>query len=156
MIGVLILSIVPGIILLFLLAVGLVNLVTGIRDRKPGDAFRGVFVMLVTVGLGWAISFVILGSPERDTTEVDRAHAIKCTAKILGERDARSRVNGDEIYRFHVRVQIPGRAPYETDSTATVSALVAGGIGAGRTGYACRADRDHPKKVQILWGHPMP
>lgn len=88
-------------------------------------------------------------------SQVARARAVDCTAEILGVRDERSRINGDEVYRFRLRVQIRGKAPYETDSTAAVSPLLAGGIGAGSTGYACLADRDHLKKVEILWDQPI-
>ncbi|MGW3767036.1 hypothetical protein [Actinomadura verrucosospora] len=45
-------------------------------------------------------------------------------------------------------------ASFETDSIAAVSALPAGDIGANRSGYACPADRDHLKKVEILWDQP--
>ncbi|WP_329243719.1 hypothetical protein OG417_46465 [Actinoallomurus sp. NBC_01490] len=154
MIDVLIVNILLGIVVLGVFAMGLSGLVDAIRERKPGDAFGGVFIMLVAVGLGWAISFVVLSHHKIVPTRVGSAHAVNCTAKILRERDARSRINGDEVYRLRVRVQIPGRASYEADSSAAVSPLVAGGIGADRTVYACRADRDHLKKVEILWDHP--
>lgn len=151
-----ILQVFLGIVVLGVFALGLFGLVAAIRDREPGTAFGGVFIMLVAVGLGWGILVVAAGYREIVPTRVAHAHAVNCTADILKARDAHSRLNGDSVYRFHVRVNIPGRAPYETDSTAAVSPLIAGGIGAGRTAYACRADRDHPKKVEVLWDHPMP
>ncbi|MEV3923106.1 hypothetical protein [Actinomadura coerulea] len=54
-----------------------------------------------------------------------------------------------------MRVQVPGKAPFETDSIAAVSPLLVGDIGANRSGYACLADRDHLKKVEILWDQPI-
>ncbi|GLY76533.1 hypothetical protein [Actinoallomurus iriomotensis] len=156
MVGFLILQAFLGIVVLGVFALILPGFVEAIRDRKPGTAFGSLVIMLAIAGIGWGIFTVASRYKEIVPTRVDRARAVNCTADILRARDSRSRLNGDSVYRFHVRVSTPGKAPYETDSTAAVSPLVAGGIGAGRTGYACRADRDHPKKVEILWDHPMP
>ncbi|MGI5325299.1 hypothetical protein [Actinomadura nitritigenes] len=141
------------IVLLGVFAMGLFGLVTGIRDRD-GAAVGGVIMMLAAVGIGWAMTFVVKQQHQLMTSQVSASHAVRCTATVLKVKDERSTINDDRVYRFHVRVQTPGQAPYETDSTAAVSPMLAGAIGAGETGYACRADRHHPKKVQILWNHP--
>lgn len=141
------------VVLLGVFAMGLFGLVTGIRDRD-GTVAGGVLMMLAAVGIGWAMTFVVKQEHQLMTSQVSASDAVRCTATVLKVSDERSTINDDRVYRFHVRVQAPGEAPYETDSTAAVSPMIAGAIGAGKTGYACRADRHHPKKVQILWGHP--
>ncbi|QKG23075.1 hypothetical protein [Actinomadura verrucosospora] len=150
--------IIDGLVYLVLLgvfAMGLFGFVSGVRGHE-GTVAGGVIMMLAAVGIGWAMTFVVKQHHELMTSEVGASRAVRCTATILKARDARSTINGDHVYRFHVRVQTPGKAPYETDSTSAVSSMVAGAIGAGRTGYACRADRHHPKNVQLLWNHPTP
>ncbi len=76
------------------------------------------------------------------------------TAEVLDVQGEVAQINDTHIYRYRVWVQIPGKAPYETDSTGA-SPLHGGGIGAGPTGYACLADRDDLKKVEILWDQPI-
>jgi hypothetical protein len=47
------------------------------------------------------------------------------------------------------------QVPEKPRSRPTVSPLLAGDFGANRSGYACLADRDHLKKVEILWDQPI-
>lgn len=138
------------------LAMGLSNLVDGIRRRKAGDIVGGVFFVLVAVGIGWAMSFVVVQQHEIAASQVDRADAVRCTATILGQQDAHSRINGAELYRFHLRVRIPGKPAYETHSMAVESPYSGGQLGAGRTDYACWADRHDPDRVEIRWADPVP
>ncbi|MCO6004176.1 hypothetical protein NE236_04220 [Actinoallomurus purpureus] len=146
--------VVIGLVVLVLGAFGLFGLVGGVRDRKPGVVVGGVIFLLAALGCGWIISLLV--SVDHDlTSHVDRARAVNCVVEIIGGGREIARINDTHVYRFRVRVRIPGEAPYVSDSTGAVSSL-SGGIGVGRTGYACLADRDHPKKVEILWDQPMP
>jgi hypothetical protein len=142
--------------LLGVLAMGLSNLIGGIRRRKAGDIAGGVFFVLVAVGFGWAMSFVVVQQHQIAASQVDRADAMRCTATILGQQDAHSRINGAELYRFHLRVRIGGKAPYETHSMAVESPYTGGELGTGRTEYACWADRHDPDRVEIRWADPVP
>ncbi|MES9536214.1 MULTISPECIES: hypothetical protein [unclassified Actinomadura] len=140
---------------LALVPLGLFGLVGGLREREPKVAIGGLIFLLAAAGCGWGISLVVSVNHEITGSQVARAHAVDCTAEILGVRGERAQINDTHFYRVRVRVQVPGKAPFETDSIAAVSPLLAGDIGANRSGYACLADRDHLKKVEILWDQPI-
>lgn len=144
-----------GVIALVTGALGLIGLVAGVRARDPRLAFSCVPFLVAAAGFGWGISVVASVSDEITTSRVDRARAVNCAAEILSAGDERARINDAHVYRFRVRVRIPGKVPYETDSTAAVSPLLAGRIGVDRTGYACLADRTHFDQVEILWDQPI-
>ncbi|SCF18818.1 hypothetical protein GA0074695_4155 [Micromonospora viridifaciens] len=96
----------------------------------------------------------MLVSVNDEIAGVDPVRAVNCTAEILDVQGEVAQINDTHIYRYRVRVQISGKAPYETDSTGA-SPLLGGGIGADPTGYACQADRDDLKMVEILWDQPI-
>ncbi|MFV2179823.1 hypothetical protein ACFHW2_27650 [Actinomadura sp. LOL_016] len=144
-----------GVAALACAAPGLFAVVAGIRGRDPKSAFGGLPFLLAAAGFGWAMSLVVSVNHEITGSRVDPARAVGCTAEILGAGDESARVNGAHLYRFRVRVQIPGETPYETDSSGAVSPLLAGRIGAGGAGYACLADRGDRRQVEILWDRPL-
>lgn len=52
-------------------------------------------------------------------------------------------------------MSIAGHSSYEIDTTGATSLLSAGRVGAGPVRYACLADRDDLKKVEVLWDQPI-
>ncbi len=147
------LIIVVGFALLIFGACGLGVLVRGVRGHDRALAFLGLPFLLGAVPVcGWVIFKLV--SLNDEIAGVDPARAVNCTAEILDVQGEAAQINDTHIYRYRVRVQIPGKAPYETDSTGA-SPLLGGGIGAGPTSYPCLADRDDLKKVEILWDQPI-
>ncbi|MFC9976722.1 hypothetical protein ACFVH6_38070 [Spirillospora sp. NPDC127200] len=134
---------------------GLYGFVTGARERDYMVVPGSLLALAAGAGFGWMAFQVASVDDAITTSRVDRARAVNCTAEILNAKDERVRINETDVYRFRVRVQIPGKAPYETDSIGAVPPLLAGRIGTDRAGYACLADRLHLDQVEILWDHPI-
>ncbi len=133
-------------------ALGLSFLVPAVRHRDRDLAFGSLIFLLPAAGFGWGVSVVV--SLNDEIAGVDPARAVNCTAEILDVQGEVAQINDTHIYRYRVRVQIPGKTPYETDSTGA-SPLHGGVIGAGPTSYPCLADRDNLKNVEILWDQPI-
>lgn len=146
------LIVVVGFALLICVAFGLVAIVLGVRSREPKVAWSSLVMLLPAAVCGWVIFRLV--SLNDEIAGVNPARALSCTAEVLDVQGEVAQINDTHIYRYRVWVQIPGKAPYETDSTGA-SPLHGGGIGAGPTSYACLADRDDLKKVEILWDQPI-
>ncbi|WP_141721714.1 hypothetical protein [Micromonospora citrea] len=140
-------------LMFFVFALGLGGLgIYLFRQDAPGVGAVLLFVAMICFGGAYAF---YRADAQMAESEVDRGQAVACVAEIVDMHDKRSMTNDYRHYQFRLRVQVPGRDTYETDSHAAVSPLTLGMIGADKITYHCLADRSDLKTVEVLWDRPV-
>ncbi len=133
--------------LLFYLGILLIGggvVTTIVALTQDGDFWTGIPVALPGV-----ILFFVGGGLRRSAKRAERLrlHGISGRATIVGVRPTGTRINNVPMVEFQLRIELPGRAPYE----ATSRMLLSGGVGAVQPGatVAVRVDPQTPTDVLI-------
>ncbi|MFI6515491.1 hypothetical protein ACIBF1_08035 [Spirillospora sp. NPDC050679] len=142
-----------GVFLLLGLAVLAGSLLIAITDGGRAATYvAAAFGAFMTLFFGGIIVYLLVADEsDEEKSKVDRDRAESCTLRILRVQDTGSTTSRRTVYRFKVRVSIPGKADYEADSVMATSNYDVARVAAGHRDYACLVDRDDPQRVQILW-----
>ncbi|MFI6515628.1 hypothetical protein ACIBF1_08735 [Spirillospora sp. NPDC050679] len=146
----------------FFLLAGLLMTAGGVWAFRESERLGGC--LLVSFGVLLTLLFgagMVVGLTDEDEvagSEVDPAVGDDCTLEVLGLEDTGDTRGPSSsrktVYRFRVRVHVPGKNPYQAESVAPASGYDVARIAAGRNGYRCRVHPDDPRRVEILWQQP--